>query len=168
METILEIIRNDEGEIQMNSRYYDIDADDSALLRDIQQGFYTCGSEVVAASELISLALMLSHCMFDLPVEQMPKPRLRITAQMSRHPSLFEDLRRWRNGKAAEKEIPPFTIFNNKVLLGISNSCPQTEEELLEVKGFGPATMGRYGAEILAITTAIDADSASPRPAVPI
>ena len=154
METILEIIRNDEGEIEMHSQYFDIDASDIELLQDVERGFFISGSEVAAAAELVSLALALSRSMLELPLEHIPKPRLRITAEMSDNPHLFEQIREWRKKKAAEKEMPPFVIFNNKVLLELSNQCPKTEEELMAVKGFGPAMLERYGADILKIIRA--------------
>lgn len=152
METLLEIIRDDQGEIKMRSQFYDINLTDLELLRDVEQAFYRSGMEVSAAAELVSLALGLCNSALDLPIEQLPKPRLRITAQMSRNPELFDSLKNWRKSKADEKEMPPFVIFNNKVLLDIADNCPVTEEELLDIKGFGPVMLDRYGADILEIT----------------
>ncbi len=67
-------------------------------------------------------------------------------------PKLFEALRQWRRDKAAAMgNVPAYVIYPDRTLREISLAKPQTEEELLQVRGIGPAKAGKFGAETLAI-----------------
>lgn len=69
------------------------------------------------------------------------------------HPALARELMAWRRKKAREAGYPAFAILHQKVLLGIADLMPVTEEALLAIPGFGPGLFARHGREILAITT---------------
>jgi ATP-dependent DNA helicase RecQ len=63
---------------------------------------------------------------------------------------LWQQLRVLRQEWARAAKMPPYVIFNNQVLDEIVRVRPRTPEALAAVKGFGPARLERYGAEILA------------------
>ena len=66
--------------------------------------------------------------------------------------TLFDALRDWRRNKAAKMgNIRAYLIYPDRTLEELARIKPQTEAELLEVKGIGPAKARRFGAETLAI-----------------
>ncbi len=67
------------------------------------------------------------------------------------HPKLFERLRKWRNETAAEKSIPPYVVFSQKALIGITNLMPTSPEELKLVPSVGKVIIEKYGVSILEI-----------------
>ena len=67
-------------------------------------------------------------------------------------PELVARLKEWRREKAAaEGNVPQYIVLGNVALLNIVGDCPSTMDELLNVRGIGPAKAEKYGAEILAI-----------------
>lgn len=66
------------------------------------------------------------------------------------HPELEKALKDWRRAKSAELEVPAYIVLHQKVLLGIADAAPTTEEQLLAIPGFGPGLFAKYGEEILA------------------
>jgi superfamily II DNA helicase RecQ len=62
---------------------------------------------------------------------------------------LFEALKEWRmrasNGK------PAYTVAHNSTLEAIAALKPATLDELASIKGVGPAFVGRYGEQVLAL-----------------
>jgi hypothetical protein len=65
---------------------------------------------------------------------------------------LYEALRKWRNGLAAQEKKSPFILASNRMLKMISAFVPQNEQELLQIPGFGEQKASLYGAYILALT----------------
>lgn len=65
------------------------------------------------------------------------------------HPELEKALKDWRRAKSAELDVPAFMVLHQKVLLGIADAAPTTEDQLLSVPGFGPGLFAKYGEEIL-------------------
>jgi ATP-dependent DNA helicase RecQ len=63
---------------------------------------------------------------------------------------LFERLRQWRAAQAKAAGAPPYVVASNKALLAVVEAQPATEDELLEVPGFGPKKVSRFGASLLA------------------
>ena len=65
---------------------------------------------------------------------------------------IFDALRNWRREKAAKLGgIPAYIIYPDRTLEELARAKPQTEAELLEVKGIGPAKARQFGAETLAV-----------------
>jgi ATP-dependent DNA helicase RecQ len=65
---------------------------------------------------------------------------------------LFEALRRWRREKAdALGGVPAYVIYPDATLRELARLKPRTPEDLLGVKGIGPAKARRFGAETLAV-----------------
>lgn len=67
------------------------------------------------------------------------------------HPELFERLRAWRNTEAVRQNLPPYTIFHQKALLGISNLLPVDKAALVRIPYVGKRGVEKYGDEILAL-----------------
>lgn len=65
---------------------------------------------------------------------------------------LYEALRQWRWKQASRESKAQFIVATNRLLKLISTFVPQTEEELLQLPGFGRTKLSMYGAEILALT----------------
>jgi RecQ family ATP-dependent DNA helicase len=63
--------------------------------------------------------------------------------------SLFEALKAWRLGAAADK--PAFTVASNKTLTAIATARPHDEDSLLAISGVGPAFIEKYAPEVLAL-----------------
>ena len=75
----------------------------------------------------------------------------------------FERLRAWRMERAEGK--PAFTVAADAVLEDVLRRRPQASEELIEIKGIGPAFCEKHGVSLLAELAAIDADLAAALPA---
>ena len=73
------------------------------------------------------------------------------TACRLRKLELYERLRAWRLEKARADSVPPFVIFSDETLRGITALKPQTPQALLAIRGVGPAKVEKYGVEVLAI-----------------
>jgi superfamily II DNA helicase RecQ len=67
------------------------------------------------------------------------------------HPELYEELRSWRTMLAQEQNVPAYVILSQMALIGITNTLPQTSEQLLQIPGVGKTTLSRYGEELLEI-----------------
>ena len=67
------------------------------------------------------------------------------------NPELYEKLRAWRYALAQERDVPVYVILSQTALIGITNLLPQTQNQLLQIRGIGKATLARYGEEILEI-----------------
>ncbi len=65
--------------------------------------------------------------------------------------SQFEKLKAWRLGRSEGK--PAFTVAANAALEGALLAKPTTLEELIEVKGIGPAFCERHGESLLQVLT---------------
>jgi len=54
---------------------------------------------------------------------------------------LFAALKQWRRQQAEEEGLPVYCILSQKAIEGITKSHPQTQEELLSIKGIGKRPM---------------------------
>jgi ATP-dependent DNA helicase RecQ len=66
---------------------------------------------------------------------------------------LFEDLRKWRKGRAQELDVPAFVILSDRTLRGIATRRPSSLEELSGVYGIGQAKLEQFGAEVLQVVS---------------
>lgn len=66
---------------------------------------------------------------------------------------LRSELQEWRTQRYKADNIPAYTIIHQSTLLEIAAVVPKTEEDLLQIKGFGKAKFEKYGLEILEITS---------------
>jgi len=67
-------------------------------------------------------------------------------------PEVVEALRHWRQQQAKATSVPPYCILHDSTLLTIAAARPQSEDELLAIKGMGPKRVERHGAAILELT----------------
>jgi len=66
--------------------------------------------------------------------------------------TLFEALRAWRREKvSAMGNVPAYIVYPDRTLEELARVKPQSEAELLEVRGIGPAKARQFGAETLAV-----------------
>jgi len=66
-------------------------------------------------------------------------------------PELYEELRAWRTKMAKKQNVSAFVVLSQMALLGITNTLPQTSEQLFQIQGMGKVTLSRYGEDILRI-----------------
>ena len=69
---------------------------------------------------------------------------------------LFERLRELRRELAAEREVPPYIVCNDKTLRGICRLRPHTREELLGVSGIGERKADEFGEAFLTAVIAFE------------
>lgn len=62
---------------------------------------------------------------------------------------LFNKLRLWRRDTAIKEGVKPYIIFSDATLIELCNKLPQSEKELLEIRGMGEKKFNKYGEEIL-------------------
>jgi superfamily II DNA helicase RecQ len=65
--------------------------------------------------------------------------------------ALFERLRSWRKETAREAGVPPYVVAHDSLLRDIATVRPQTESQLIQIKGMGPKKLDKYGAAILVV-----------------
>jgi ATP-dependent DNA helicase RecQ len=66
--------------------------------------------------------------------------------------TLFVALRNWRRDKAAAMgNVPAYIIYPDRTLQELARVKPQSDAELLEVRGIGPAKARQFGKETLAM-----------------
>lgn len=68
-----------------------------------------------------------------------------------RYPLLYKELQEWRKRKSNELSLPAYAIIQQKALVGMANSLPDTLKALIDIPYFGKRTAEKYGEEILAI-----------------
>ncbi len=84
------------------------------------------------------------------PKPKKPKPnKTNKYSDAPTDPLLYNALRALRSELASQNQIPAFRIFSNKTLNHLAEDAPNSEEELLEVKGIGPAKAQQFGEAIL-------------------
>ncbi|EOP53137.1 ATP-dependent DNA helicase RecQ [Bacillus cereus VD136] len=76
------------------------------------------------------------------------KERVETRQIVGDHP-LFEILREVRKEIAQGEGVPPFVIFSDQTLKDMCAKMPQSENELLQVKGIGEHKLAKYGSHFL-------------------
>jgi ATP-dependent DNA helicase RecQ len=84
---------------------------------------------------------------------KMKKPASGNTVQEAPYnEKLFEELRRWRREKAAGMGgLPEYLVYPNETLKELCRRLPNSEAELLDVRGIGPAKARQFGRETLQV-----------------
>lgn len=81
------------------------------------------------------------------------------------HPELLQKLAQWRAGKAKALGVAAYMVLQQRAMMGIAQTLPQTKGKLLKVKCFGEVSYEKYGEEILAIVKEYaDNNGISPQP----
>lgn len=65
--------------------------------------------------------------------------------------ALFEQLRAVRRKIAQQEGVPPYVVFSDATLREMARLKPESESELLDVKGVGEVKLARYGQAFLAV-----------------
>lgn len=68
-----------------------------------------------------------------------------------RSAGLLDELRRWRNDVARQRNVPPYHVLHNAHLQALLEHRPRTAAGLELVPGFGPVRVQEFGADLLAI-----------------
>ena len=68
-----------------------------------------------------------------------------------KYPELYARLRQWRYELSVEKDLPPYTILQQKALIGVVNTLPVSGRDLLSIPGIGKKIVENYGAKLLEI-----------------
>ncbi|MFD3157930.1 NERD domain-containing protein [Haloimpatiens sp. FM7330] len=71
--------------------------------------------------------------------------------QASASSETYQSLKKYRLDTSRKEGIKPYMIFNNKELDSLIENKPQTKDALLQIKGFGPKKVEKYGDAILSI-----------------
>ncbi|MEG1585696.1 MAG: AAA family ATPase [Bacteroidales bacterium] len=74
------------------------------------------------------------------------------------NPGLYVRLRNWRRDMAEELNVPVYTIFHQKALLGLANRMPTNKTELLAIPGIGKKIAENFGVKIIEIIDEYRAD----------
>lgn len=61
----------------------------------------------------------------------------------------FDALRTWRRERAAEQNVPPYVIFQDRTLLEIALAEPDGLEALARISGVGQSKLDRYGEAVM-------------------
>lgn len=64
-------------------------------------------------------------------------------------PEVEERLRDWRADAARERSVPPYVVLQDRTVEELAREKPATAEALEEIHGIGPATLERYGDDLL-------------------
>jgi DNA helicase II / ATP-dependent DNA helicase PcrA len=68
-------------------------------------------------------------------------------------------LRAWRSDAAKQASVPAYVVLNDAELAGIAASRPRTLAELSRCKGIGPNRLERWGDELLAVLSQVEAEN---------
>ncbi|MEG0992473.1 MAG: HRDC domain-containing protein [Bacteroidales bacterium] len=74
------------------------------------------------------------------------------------NPGLYVKLRNWRRDMADELNVPAYTIFHQKALLGLANRMPTNKTELLSIPGVGKKIIENFGVKIIELIDEYRAD----------
>ncbi|MCC6224079.1 MAG: ATP-dependent DNA helicase UvrD2 [Thermoleophilia bacterium] len=90
-----------------------------------------------------------SRFLAELGVPTGPRPRS--AAAPGDDGPVLAALREWRRRRAAADGVPAYVVFHDRTLAEIAARLPAGAGELAQVPGVGPAKLGRYGADVLAV-----------------
>nr|WP_243895903.1 DNA helicase RecQ [Paenibacillus sp. F411] len=85
----------------------------------------------------------------------------RDTSPSAVNETVFEQLRLIRRELASREHVPSYIIFNDATLREMSVICPQTEQDMLQVKGVGEVKYRKYGLPFLQFFQSQGADGGS-------
>jgi len=68
---------------------------------------------------------------------------------------IYNALRKWRNDKAINQNLPSYVIAHNTQLMTIAKVKPQTLDDFINIKGFGGQKAAKYGEDIIAVLNSI-------------
>lgn len=134
------------------------------MLHPIEEGgsiiaaneFFSAHKEAVDEDEKLSKTadtMTASATSQDKKCKKRISPKAAQTPLTSESQALYAKLSARRKALAQASSVPFYLIANNSVLRGLAQTSPQTNEELLEVKGIGKVSVEKYGADWLDVIT---------------
>lgn len=72
---------------------------------------------------------------------------------------LIDRLKRWRGKTSAALGVPAYRVLSNATIERISQSLPQSTEELEKIQGVGQATIEQFGYDLMNILSEFDASA---------
>ncbi|GKU75812.1 hypothetical protein L3i20_v202090 [Paenibacillus sp. L3-i20] len=87
---------------------------------------------------------------------------LQCYGELNADPELFQLLREWRRNTASAEKKSAYLVATNRMLWMISSYVPQTEEELIQLPGWGQTKHEAYSSSILAITSSKERETVFP------
>jgi len=140
---------------------------DSSFSTDNMKISDTLTEKISELKELINIKVYtLEHCMSGFNTagyqkakagavlnrqSRIPKDTTSVVSSNTQHPDLHKTLIKWRSNKAAKTGKVLSNILPHKSIINIVKKLPQTENELLSIKGVGSKTVNNYGNEIIEI-----------------
>lgn len=64
---------------------------------------------------------------------------------------MLELLKEWRKQTAEAGKVPAYVVFTDATLIAIAEATPQSQSDLLRLRGIGRAKLDKYGEEVLAV-----------------
>ncbi|MEX0751055.1 MAG: ATP-dependent DNA helicase RecQ [Dehalococcoidia bacterium] len=77
--------------------------------------------------------------------------------------ALFEMLREWRGRRAAKDNIPAYGVLHDATLRAIAAAWPKHEDDLMQLGGFGPTKVQRFGSGVLGVVRAYIVEYGAPK-----
>jgi len=109
------------------------------------------GRDVMLRKQTIPLALPEAAARKPTAPKQRARQLDKVEVPRDCESPLFQALRTWRREVADRMGVPAFVVYPDRTLIELASIKPRTMDELLEVKGIGPAKARQFGAETLAI-----------------
>lgn len=85
----------------------------------------------------------------------------------SEHPALYQQLKKCRDALSARRQLPVYLVAGHQTLEEMTRFLPQTKDDLLRIKGMGPARVEKFGEEFLSIIRAYTAEHGLTIPDIP-
>jgi len=143
--------------LQDNLHKLAIDTDNSALQKSLRQAKDSLARSVfikincLAASQNSFRTDSYLRTRNNADIDFKPESETREMSEPKDFSNLFEALRAWRNGIAADNNVLDYMVMPMKVIVELVKTRPTTITELTKVKGIGKVKAKKYGLEILEI-----------------
>ncbi|HMK65728.1 MAG TPA: HRDC domain-containing protein [Thermodesulfobacteriota bacterium] len=92
-----------------------------------------------------------------------PKEDRKNFSETINHDELYQQLKKWRSARAAERGQPAYCILHNTALAEISARLPATRDELVLIKGLKGKRGKEFGEEILEMVVQYQGRQKTPR-----
>ena len=112
------------------------------LLKNNQQGFDSTKYLTTKANATLDFEIE------KLRLSKSPKPN-----DSSQHGDLYNQLRRWRDEVAEDKNIEKYMVLAQKTMENLVETLPQNKIDLAKVSGLGKVKVQQFGDDILDIIT---------------
>jgi hypothetical protein len=93
--------------------------------------------------------------------------KLQYYSDQHKSETVYESLREWRRKQAAKEGKAPYMIATNRLLAMLSAFLPQTQDELVQLPGFGPLKAQLYGKELFDVIGPVQRETTFPLDWVP-